>query len=156
MSLLSRKFGGPYPAGDPHSRPLPSSVSLWCAEQKGLFSADAILIPGDMPIYQDILASVQSIRRLKRIEGIKLLLSAWDGPLAGGEAYPVMDRGLEYLQQIHKSVPRAAGGMSSSAEIDPMELCRRVAAEMELPFHMTNPLVARTFMSSLTTTPQTS
>lgn len=73
------------------------SISLWCAEEKALFSADAIPILEDMPIYQDILASVQFIRRLKRIEGIKLLLSAWDGPRAGGEAYQVMDKGLEYL-----------------------------------------------------------
>ena len=82
----------------------PGSVSLWCAEERALFSADAIPIPGDMPIYQDILASVQSIQRLKRIEGIGYLLSAWDEPRAGGEAYRIMGRGLEYLQHIHKSV----------------------------------------------------
>lgn len=129
----------------------PGSISLWSAEEKALFSADAIPIPGDMPIYQDILASVQSIQRLKRIEGIKHLLSAWDGPRSESNAYLVMDRGLEYLQQIHSAVLRAAGSMGSSAEIDPMELCRQVVTEMGLPLHMTNPLVARSFMSSLTT-----
>ena len=129
----------------------PGSVSLWCAEEKTLFSADAIPIPGDMPIYQDILASVRSIQRLKRIEGIEHLLSAWDGPRSGSNAYLVMDRGLEYLQRIHSAVLRAADGMGSPAEIDPMELCRRVVTEMGLPLHMTNPLVARSFMSSLTT-----
>ncbi|MGV8089656.1 MAG: MBL fold metallo-hydrolase, partial [Methanothrix sp.] len=129
----------------------PGSVSLWYAEEKALFSADAIPIPGDMPIYQDILASVRSIQRLKRIEGIEHLLSAWDGPRSGSNAYLVMDRGLEYLQRIHSAVLRAADGMGSPAEIDPMELCRRVVTEMGLPLHMTNPLVARSFMSSLTT-----
>ena len=126
------------------------SISLWCAEEKALFSADAIPIPGDMPIYQDILASVQSIRRLKRIGH---LLSAWDEPREGEEAYQVMDRGQEYLQQIHKAVLKAAGVMGSSEKIDPLELCRQVIAEMGLPLHMANPLVARSFMSSLNTRP---
>ena len=127
----------------------PGSISLWCAEEKALFSADAIPIPGDMPIYQDIAESVQSIRRLKRIEGIGHLLSAWDEPREGGEAYQVMDRGQEYLQQIHKAVLRAAGVMGSSEKIDSLELCRRVVEEMGLPLHMANPLVARSIMSSL-------
>jgi len=129
----------------------PGSISLWSAEEKALFSADAIPIPGDMPIYQEILASVQSIQRLKRIDGIGHLLSAWDEPRAGGEAYRIMGRGLEYLQHIHKSVLRAAGGMGSPTEIDPMDLCRQVIVEMGLPLHMANPLVARSFMSSLNT-----
>lgn len=129
----------------------PGSISLWCAEEKALFSADAIPIPGDMPIYQDIAESVRSIQRLKGIAGIEHLLAAWDEPRAGGEAYRVMDRGLEYLQQIHKAVLRAAGGMGSSAEIDQLELCRRVVTEMGLPLHMANPLVAMSFMSSLHT-----
>lgn len=127
----------------------PGSISLWCAEEKTLFSADAIPIPGDMPIYQDILASVQSIRRLRGIAGIELLLAAWDGPRSGSDAYLIMDRGLDYLQQIHEAVLRAAGEMGSHAEIDPMKLCRKVIAEMELSPSMINPLVARSFMSSL-------
>jgi len=60
-----------------------------------------------------------------------------------------MDRGLDYLQQIHKAVLRATEWMGSPAEIDAMELCRKVIAEMELPPYMANPLVARSFMSSL-------
>ncbi|NTV28444.1 MAG: MBL fold metallo-hydrolase, partial [Methanothrix sp.] len=56
----------------------PGSISLWLAEDGALFSADAIPIAGDMPIYQDILASVRSIEKLASIPEIKLLLAAWD------------------------------------------------------------------------------
>jgi len=127
----------------------PGSISLWCAEEKALFSSDAIPIPGEMPIYQDITESLRSIQRLKGIAGITQLLAAWDEPRSGSDAYRVMDRGLDYLQQIHKAVLRATEWMGSPAEIDAMELCRKVIAEMELPPYMANPLVARSFMSSL-------
>lgn len=126
----------------------PGSISLWCAEEKALFSADAIPIPGEMPIYQDITESVRSIQRLKGIAGIKQLLSAWDEPRSGSDAYPAMDRGLEYLEEIHHAVLRVLGEMGSPS-LDPMELCRKVVAEMELSPSMINPLVAGSFMSSL-------
>ncbi len=125
------------------------SICLWLSEGGALFSADAVPIPGDMPIYQDILASVQSIQRLKSISGIKLLLSAWDEPRLDGEAYGVMDRGLAYLQRIHSAVLKVAGGAKPDAQLDPMDLCRRALAELGLPGAMANPLVARSFQASL-------
>jgi hypothetical protein len=70
-------------------------------QQGVLFSADAIPLNGSMPIYDDILASVRSIQRLKAIEGIKVLLSAWDMPRFGEDAYRIMDQGIDYLQRIH-------------------------------------------------------
>ncbi|MBN1236617.1 MAG: MBL fold metallo-hydrolase [Methanotrichaceae archaeon] len=68
----------------------PDSISLWLAEEGALFSADAIPIVGDMPIYQDILASVRSIEKLASIPEIKHLLAAWDEPRAGSEAYRII------------------------------------------------------------------
>jgi hypothetical protein len=102
-----------------------------------------------MPIYQDILASIRSIQRLRRMQGIKFLLSAWDEPRLDGDAYRVMDEGLEYLQSIHNAVLKVAGARGPDAGLDPMELCRRVLAELGLPAAMANPLVARSFQSSL-------
>jgi hypothetical protein len=102
-----------------------------------------------MPIYQDILASVRSIQRLRRMQGIKFLLSAWDEPRLDGDAHRVMDEGLAYLQSIHNAVLKVAGAKGPDAGLDPMELCRRVLAELGLPLAMANPLVAGSFQSSL-------
>ncbi len=82
----------------------PGSICLWLPDVGVLFSADAVPVPGSMPIYQDIQASVRSIQRLKSMQGIKFLLSAWDEPRLDGDAYRVMDEGLEYLQSIHNAV----------------------------------------------------
>lgn len=125
------------------------SICLWLPEEGALFSADAVPIPGSMPIYQDILASVRSIQSLSRMQGIKFLLSAWDEPRLNGDAYRVMDEGLGYLQRIHSAVLRVAGGARLDTGLDSMELCRRTLAELGLLEAMANPLVAKSFQSSL-------
>ena len=125
------------------------SISLWLAEDGALFSAMPFPLPGDMPIYQDILESVRSIKRLASIPEIKLLLSAWDEPRSGREAYRIMDEGLQYLQRIHSSVLKVVGENPMLVELDPMQLCRRVLVELGLPGIMANPLVAASFQASL-------
>ena len=101
---------------------------------------------GPVPICDDILASVRSIARLRAIEGVKVLLSAWDEPRFGDDARRVMDRGLGYLQRVHHAVIRSAEASSSKGG---MELCRRTVGELGLPEAMANPLTARSFRSSL-------
>ncbi|MDD1751125.1 MAG: MBL fold metallo-hydrolase [Methanothrix sp.] len=124
----------------------PGSLSLWLAEEGALFSADAVPIAGDLPIYQDILASARSIQRLACIPEIKHLLAAWDEPRRGSEAYRIMNEGLQYLQRIHSAVLLVAG---ANPGISPMELCRRTLEQLGLPQIMANPLVAASFQASL-------
>lgn len=124
----------------------PGSLSLWLAEDGALFSADAVPIAGDMPIYQDILASVRSIEKLASIPEIKLLLAAWDEPRLGSEAYRIMAEGRQYLQRIHSAALSVAG---ANPGISPMELCRRTLEQLGLPLIMANPLVAASFQASL-------
>ncbi|MDQ1261555.1 MAG: Hydroxyacylglutathione hydrolase [Euryarchaeota archaeon] len=127
----------------------PGSLSLWLAEDGVLFTADAVSIAGDMPIYQDILESVRSVQRLTSIPEIKLLLAAWDDPRLGSEAYRIMKEGLQYLQRIHSSVLKVAEENTEMVELDPMQLCQRVLVELGLPLAMANPLVAASFQASL-------
>jgi len=122
------------------------SISLWLAGEGALFSADAVPIPGDMPIYQDISESVRSIKRLASLPEIKLLLSAWDEPRFGGEAYRVMAEGLRYLERIHGCVLKQA---EANPKLSAMQLCRLVLIELGLPEVMANPLVAASFQASL-------
>jgi len=122
------------------------SISLWLPDERALLTADAVPIPGDMPIFDDISASATSIQKLQSVSGIGVLLSAWDGPRRDEEAYRTLDRGMEYLQRIHRAVFRAA---DKGTLVGPMELCRRVVEDLGLPDGMINPLVARTFLACL-------
>lgn len=122
------------------------SISLWLSEQGVLFSGDAIPLPGEMPIYDDPLSSVKSIKRLKSIAGIKVLLAAWDRPREGEQAYRIMEESLCYLQCIHEAVINISSGQPT---LDSMELTKRVLKELGLSEAMANPMVARSFQANL-------
>lgn len=127
-----------------HSR---GSISILLLGYMVLFSGDAVPVPGDVPIYEDVEASVASIKRLKSIKGIRHLLSSWDEPRKAGEAYRRMDEGLEYLQRIHTAVIKCSENGSGR---EPMELSRCVLGELDIPPVVANPLVARSLEANLT------
>ena len=54
-----------------------------------------------MPIYEDVTASIQSIKKLKAIQGVKVLLSSWDEPRFGDSIGAAMNEGIEYLERVH-------------------------------------------------------
>jgi hypothetical protein len=64
----------------------------------------------------------------------------------GEDAYRIMDQGLDYLQRIHYAVVRAAERKASD---DPMQICKEAIRDLGLPEMMANPLVCRSFLSSL-------
>jgi hydroxyacylglutathione hydrolase len=123
----------------------PGSISLLLRSDGVLFSGDAIPVPGDLPVYDDVIALVRSIKRLDNIDGVRQLLSSWDQPREGILAYQRMTDALLYLQRIHDAVITAAGDKTP----DPMELCRKTAGILGLPPQAATPLLARTFAANL-------
>jgi len=123
----------------------PGSASIFMQLNGVLFSGDAVPVTGDLPVYDDALASMQSLQRLQALPGIRVLLSAWDKPRMAGDAYRQMDRAAGYLQVIHTAVLANADAGSS----DPMELTRTTAAAIGLPPEAVSPLLARTFAANL-------
>jgi glyoxylase-like metal-dependent hydrolase (beta-lactamase superfamily II) len=122
------------------------SIALFLPGYNILFSGDAVPVPGDVPVYEDALASVNSIKRLKEIKGIRHLLASWDEPRKGDQAYERMDEGLRHIQRIHEAVLTSAENDPSP---EPMQLCRKVLEELGIPSAAANPLVARTFTAHL-------
>ena len=121
----------------------PGSTSFLLEEQGLLFAGDAVPVPGDMPVYDDPLASIESLLRLQALEGIGTLLSAWDEPRSGSDVQAALNRGLALVDRIHSAVRAVASTLSSP---DALTLCRATLDELALPAAMANPLVARTFM----------
>lgn len=126
------------------------SISIVFREDKVLFTGDAIPLAGDVPIYEDVLESVMSIKKLKDIAGINILLASWCDPKEGDHVSEMMDEGLHYLQRIHKTVVNSADNDSLriSSEVS-SELCEIVLEKLGLSEITVNPLVARSFESSL-------
>jgi hydroxyacylglutathione hydrolase len=121
------------------------SVSLLLPRERALFCGDVVPVEGDLPVYDDARESVRSVRRLRGVTGINVLLSAWDEPREGELVYQKMDQALAYLQKIHEAVILEAG----SGDPDPMELAKKVAGFLGMPPQMVTPLLARTFAANL-------
>jgi glyoxylase-like metal-dependent hydrolase (beta-lactamase superfamily II) len=68
------------------------SISLFLHRDGALFSGDAVPVSGEMPIYDDAVESTKSVKRLRGIAGIRVLLSSWDDPRTGDTVYLQMDR----------------------------------------------------------------
>lgn len=123
------------------------SISLWFAEEKALFSGDALLVPGDLPIYEDISTCLSSIATLQTIDGVETLFSSWESPLQGRQKIRRrMEESDAYLRRIHQAVINNDTGQK---EQDVMVLCRKVVEELKLPPVAVMPLVAKAFASSL-------
>jgi glyoxylase-like metal-dependent hydrolase (beta-lactamase superfamily II) len=62
------------------------SISLLVQGEGALFCGDAVPVVGDLPVYDDAKESARSVKKLKRIQGIRVLLSSWDDPREGEAA----------------------------------------------------------------------
>jgi glyoxylase-like metal-dependent hydrolase (beta-lactamase superfamily II) len=122
------------------------SVSFFLKADNALFCGDALLLPRQMPIFEDFRGSLDSVNKLKKIYGAKALFSSWDDPREGRYIPELMDASSGYLGEIQRAVKAAA---LEKASLDPMEFCGEVVSRLGLSNAMANPLVARSFRSIL-------
>jgi hydroxyacylglutathione hydrolase len=119
----------------------PGSIALLLRPEMVLFSGDAIPVPGEMPIYDDPAATLDSIGKLMDIDGIVMLYSSWDEPREGEAVYWAMDDGVAWVLRVQEVVEEVVGKQPSP---EPPELTRRVLKEIGLPEDLANPMVIRT------------
>lgn len=106
------------------------AISLLYNKDRALFTGDAVPKPGTVPIYEDVATSIESIKKLKQINGLKVLMASWDDPQFGADVYASMDAGLQWFQQIHQAVLAETAG---SVALDPKDLCARVLKRLGFP-----------------------
>lgn len=120
-------------------------LSFWYPVERLLFCGDCVPVPGDLPIYEDVAALVRSIKALKSIPGVDLLLSSWDEPRRGPDITRVIQRGLSYIQRIHQAVRDArANGIT-----EPPAVAAFVSEKLFIRGAAANPLFARTIAAHL-------
>ena len=123
------------------------SVSLYFADEKSLFTGDALAFPGDLPIYEDIAECLRSITALQRMENVDHLFSSWEPPIQGRALIAErMGASIAYLKRIHAAVIASSNDQNRE---DIMLLCQQAVKAIGLPPFAANPLVARAFASSL-------
>jgi len=121
------------------------SISLLIENKGVLICADCLLLPGNLPIYEDAVEAIHSINKLKEIKNIKWLLSSWDDPSSGNQISINFNQSLSYFKAIHKSIV----DIEKAEELSPIDLYKQVIEKMGLPSVAINPLVAKSFQSNI-------
>jgi len=114
------------------------SVSLLYNKDRALFTGDAVPKSGTVPIYEDVATSIQSIKKLKQIKGLEILIASWDDPQFGASVYPSMDAGLIWFQQIHEAVLKET---ADSDNLELKEVSARVLTRLGFPETALVPIV---------------
>ena len=125
-----------------HSR---GHVALFHEQDGILFAGDAIPLPGAIPIYDDAVATLQSVQRLCSVDGVKILLSSWDVPREGEDIGRMMAEGETYIRLIHETVRKHMDdGMS-------LDVCAVVVYQhLGLPLVPLPPVLLRAIQSHYT------
>ena len=122
------------------------SICLLFEEDGALITGDAVPISGAVPIYEDVALSVQSVQKLREIQDLKVLLTAWDEPHHGDRVYELLNEGLQYFQNIHEVVLKEKARAPDS---DVMELSGRILKALGLPEAALIPIVIRSIEAHL-------
>jgi len=122
------------------------AISLLYNKDRALFTGDAVPKPNTVPIYEDVATSIESIKKLKQINELKVLMASWDDPQFGAGVYASMDAGLQWFQQIHEAVLAETAG---SDALDPKDLCARVLKRLGFPEIPLVPIVVTSIQAHL-------
>ena len=117
------------------------SISFVYSTDGALFSGDAIPVSGGLPIYSDVFVTIQSVRKLKAIKGLKALFSSWHDPIQEEKVYQTMDKALAYMQRVHEVVRQKNADEPS---LEPKELTIQVLKGLGIPENLMNPIVVTT------------
>jgi len=114
------------------------SISLFLEDEGVLITGDAIPVKGEIPVYDDPVASLLSIAKLGELPEVKVLLSSWDSPKRAGKIHWALAGGREVIHTLHGAVVRA-----TVRDTDPLKITRSVVEDLGLP-EAALPVISRT------------
>jgi len=121
------------------------STSYYFNEAKSLFCGDAVLLPGEIPVFENVQQYLQSLENIKKLH-TNVLYSSWNQQRSLSEISEVLKRSREYIihiQQVAKKVARTSGNVNSK------EYCKKVLKGLNLNPGMANPLLLKSFLACL-------
>lgn len=121
------------------------SICLYLKDKDILISADTVLLPKSLPVYDDVKALTQSIKKIQSIPNLKILLSSWDNPRKDKDIYRILDLSLSYLKDIDQVIRNT----EKAPYLGPLVLCKRVIEKLNLAQEAFNPIVAKSFQSHI-------
>lgn len=121
------------------------STSWFLPEEKTLFSGDAVLLPGEMPVFENISDYLYSLETIKNLQP-EILYSAWDSPRTGSEINGILEKSKNYILHIQKTVGQVAQGFKGDFSMD---FCKAVLKKLGQNESVANPLLLKSFLACL-------
>jgi len=121
------------------------STSWFLPEEKALFSGDAVLLPGELPVFENISDFLYSLETIKNLQP-EILYSAWDSPRTGSEINGILEKSKNYILHIQKTVGQVAPGFKGDFSMD---FCKAVLKKLGKNESVANPLLLKSFLACL-------
>jgi len=121
------------------------SLSFLWIEQGELFTGDAIPVIGDIPIYVSAYDSIDTLKRLLFVDGVKRYLSSWDDIYNEEIGIEAIKKSLDYLSQINDTVKNIVANSEKNMD----EIYIRVCHALSLNHLIQNPLFRKSIYANI-------
>lgn len=126
-----------------HSR---DSINIESLEDKILFTADSIPLMNDIPNYEDYHDLEKSLKSIQQHRDAEIILSSWTSPITDRDKIKgLLDDAKTYLKQLDDCVTKIYTGHENS----PLEFCKQVIEELNLPEFYINTIVDKAFRTHI-------
>ena len=119
-------------------------IALYYKKDGAIITGDCVPVRRDMPVYDDVKLSMDSINKLLKRSDIAVLLSAWAEPGYNSQAYKNLQDGLNYIMDIHREV-----NSQKTKSQDVKTIAGIVCKKLGLPESTMNPLFFNTIAAHL-------
>ena len=121
------------------------STSFYFKEQNVLFCGDAILLAGELPIFENIIEYLNSLDKIKKINP-EILYSSWDEPRYKHEIPEIIEQSKLYILDIQKAAIKVSKDFKNHHTI---EFCKAVLSALKQNESLANPLLLKSFLACL-------
>jgi hydroxyacylglutathione hydrolase len=124
----------------------PGSISLFCPQDGSLIVGDAIQPVDSLPLYNDLVWTRESLKRLMNLSGVKKMYLAWvEKPYTGEGIKEAIMMSLDYLDRVDATVKDVVGELSQDAS--PENITREVLIRMGLEPPPVMPMTIESIMT---------
>jgi glyoxylase-like metal-dependent hydrolase (beta-lactamase superfamily II) len=121
------------------------STSYYFNEAKSLFCGDAVLLPGEIPIFDNVQQYQQSLENIKKLQ-TNVLYSSWDQQRFTSEIPEILESGKNYILQIQQVAKEVAFNFKN---VNSLEYCAAVLKRLNQNPGIANPLLLKSFLACL-------
>jgi len=124
----------------------PGSISLFCPQDGSLIVGDAIQPVDSLPLYNDLVRTRDSLKRLMSLSGVKKMYLAWvEKPYTGKEIKETIIASLDYLDRVDAEAKNVVRELPQDAK--PEDITREVLIRLGLEPPPVMPMTIESIMT---------